>query len=187
MREIHLYDVLRTDRTISGCGLEARLPFGDLNFIQYYMSIAPELRKPRDGVEKYLLRKAFDGLLPDPVLWRPKEAFSDGCSEPTERWYSIIQDFVEREVSDEEFASADFEHCPPRTKEEYYYRMHFERHYPGRATVIPHFWMPRWCGDDVIDPSARVLSDVYWPASVPEATEAERTNCQLTRRRATVS
>ena len=132
-------------------------------------------QKPRDGVEKYLLRKAFDGLLPDPVLWRPKEAFSDGCSDPSESWYSIIQDFVEGEVSDEDFASAAFEHCPPRTKEEYYYRMHFERHYPGRSTVIPKFWMPKWCGDDVIDPSARVLSDVYRSASVSETSEATRT------------
>ncbi|MEE2787500.1 MAG: asparagine synthase-related protein [Myxococcota bacterium] len=174
MREIHLYDVLRTDRTISGCGLEARLPFGDLNFLNYYMAIAPALRKPRNGVEKYLLRKAFDGVIPDAVLWRPKEAFSDGCSAPTESWYAIIQAFVEQEISDAEFAEAHYEHCPPRTKEELYYRKIFETHYPGRATVIPRFWMPRWCGDDVIDPSARVLADVYRPASADESSAARQ-------------
>ena len=136
------------------------------------MAIAPELRKPRKGIEKFLLRKAFDGVIPDEVLWRPKEAFSDGCSEPTESWYSIIQAYVEEEISDDEFAKAEYEHCPPRTKEELYYRKIFEEHYPGRATVIPRFWMPRWCGDDVIDPSARVLADVYRPASADSTTPA---------------
>ena len=165
MREIHLFDVLRTDRTVSGCGLEARLPFGDLDFIQTYMSIPPALRRPREGVEKYLLRKAFDGYLPDAVLWRPKEAFSDGCSQPEESWFSMIQQFVEELVSDEEFEAACFEHGIPLTKEQYYYRSIFERVYPGRAEVIPHYWMPRWVGDDVIDPSARVLTDVYRPSN----------------------
>ena len=166
MKEIHLYDVLRADRTISGCGLEARVPFGDKDFVQFYMSIPPALRQPRDGVEKYLLRKTFDGLIPDAVLWRPKEAFSDGCSEGTESWYSIIQEFVETEISDEAMAEAAFVHCAPRTKEEFYYRSYFESYYPGRAPVIPHFWLPKWCGD-VIDPSARVLTDVYRPSDTP--------------------
>ena len=165
MREIHLFDVLRTDRTVSGCGLEARLPFGDLEFIQTYMSIPPEFRKPREGVEKYLLRKAFDGYLPDAVLWRPKEAFSDGCSQPEESWYSMIQDFVEGLVSDEEFEAASFAHGVPLTKEQYFYRSIFERLYPGRAETIPHYWMPKWVGDDVVDPSARVLTDVYRPST----------------------
>jgi asparagine synthase (glutamine-hydrolysing) len=161
MREIHLFDVLRTDRTISGCGLEARLPFGDLDFVQSYMSIPAEFRRPREGVEKYLLRKAFDGYLPDAVLWRPKEAFSDGCSQPEESWSTIIAEFVESMVRDEDFESADFKHGVPRTKEQYFYRQIFEETYPGRAEVIPHYWMPKWCGDDVVDPSARVLTDVY--------------------------
>ncbi len=171
MREIHLFDVLRADRTISGCGLEARLPFGDLNFLQYYMAIPPVLRRPRDGIEKYLLRKSFEGFLPEAVLWRPKEAFSDGCSEPEESWYSIIQAFVETQVSEEEMAEAEFRypHCTPRTKEQFYYRKIFEQEYPGRASVIPHFWMPKWCGEDVVDPSARVLIDVYRPASADDA------------------
>lgn len=165
MKEIHLFDVLRTDRTVSGCGLEARLPFGDLDFLRMYMSIPARCRQPREGVEKYLLRKAFDGYLPDAVLWRPKEAFSDGCSQPEDSWSTIIESFVEGLVSDEAFESAAFSHGIPKTKEQYYYRSIFERHYPGRATVIPHYWMPRWCGEDVIDPSARVLTDVYRASS----------------------
>ena len=167
MKEIHLFDVLRADRTISGCGLEARLPFGDLAFLKYYMAIPPILRRPRDGVEKYLLRKAFEGFLPEQVLWRPKEAFSDGCSEPEESWFSIIQNFVATQVTDVELAQAAtlYPHCTPQTKEQFYYRKIFEQEYPGRASVIPHFWMPRWCGDDVVDPSARVLTDVYRAAS----------------------
>ena len=168
MRELHLFDVLRTDRTISSAGLEARLPFGDLDFLRFYMAIPPALRRPRDGVEKYLLRKAFDGVLPPEVLWRPKEAFSDGCSNPEESWYSIIQNFAESQVSDAEFAAAQHLHCPPQTKEQLYYRRLFEGFYPERSNVIPHFWMPRWCGEDVIDPSARVLTDVYRPAKASE-------------------
>jgi asparagine synthase (glutamine-hydrolysing) len=125
------------------------------------MSIPAEFRRPREGVEKYLLRKAFDGYLPDAVLWRPKEAFSDGCSQPEESWSTIIAEFVESMVSDEDFESADFKHGVPRTKEQYFYRQIFEETYPGRAEVIPHYWMPKWCGDDVVDPSARVLTDVY--------------------------
>ena len=172
MKEIHLFDVLRADRTISGCGLEARVPFGDLDFIKFYMAIPPALRKPRNGVEKYLLRKSFKGLLPEEVLWRPKEAFSDGCSSPEDSWYSIIQRFVDPLFSDEELtvAQARFSHTPPRTKEQLYYRSLFEKDYGSRSSVIPHFWMPKWCGDDVIDPSARVLTDVYRPS--PIQTEA---------------
>ena len=165
MKEIHLFDVLRTDRTISGSGLEARLPFGDLEFLRMYMSISPQLRQPREGVEKYLLRKAFDGYLPDAVLWRPKEAFSDGCSQPEESWSTIIESFVDGLVSDDTFEQAQYAHGMPKTKEQLYYRSLFERHYPGRATVIPHYWMPRWCGDAVVDPSARVLTDVYRASS----------------------
>jgi asparagine synthase (glutamine-hydrolysing) len=164
MKEIHLFDVLRTDRTVSGCGLEARLPFGDLDFVRMYMSIPARLRQPRNGVEKFLLRKAFDGYLPDAVLWRPKEAFSDGCSQPEESWYTIIQAFVEELVTDEELHAVTTRHGTPLTKEQVYYRRTFDRLYPGREEVIPHFWLPRWCGD-VIDPSARVLQDVYRPSS----------------------
>ena len=177
MRELHLFDVLRTDRTISSAGLEARLPFGDLDFLEFYMAIPPALRRPRDGVEKYLLRKAFDGVLPDEVLWRPKEAFSDGCSNPEESWYSIIQEFAEAQVSDAEFAAAQHAHCAPLTKEQFYYRRLFEGFYPDRANVIPHYWMPRWCGDDVIDPSARVLTDVYRPAKASKP-QTQRTGTE---------
>jgi asparagine synthase (glutamine-hydrolysing) len=172
MREIHLYDVLRADRTISGCGLEARVPFADKEFVRYYMAIPPSLRQPRDGVEKYILRKAFEGVIPDAVLWRPKEAFSDGCSEVTESWSTMIHKFVEAHISDTEMRGAHFDHCDPRTKEEAYYRHCFEAHYPGRSPAIPAFWMPKWCGDDVTDPSARVLTSVYRASEAPsERTE----------------
>ena len=106
MKVIHIFDVLRADRTFSGCGLEARVPFADLDFVKFYMAIPPELRKPRNGVEKYLLRKSFEGLLPAEVLWRPKEAFSDGCSSPEDSWYSIIHRHVDPLFSDEELEVA---------------------------------------------------------------------------------
>jgi asparagine synthase (glutamine-hydrolysing) len=175
MKEIHLFDVLRADRTISGSGLEARVPFADLDFLKFYMAIPPHLRKPREGAEKYLLRKSFEGLLPEEVLWRPKEAFSDGCSSPEDSWYSIIQRHVEPQLSDDNLAEAQatYAHCPPQTKEQLYYRELFQSKYATRASVIPHFWMPKWCGDGIIDPSARVLTDVYRPSSIKAVPETK--------------
>uniref|UniRef100_A0A4W3HMQ5 Asparagine synthetase [glutamine-hydrolyzing] n=1 Tax=Callorhinchus milii TaxID=7868 RepID=A0A4W3HMQ5_CALMI len=78
LRDLYLYDVLRSDRTTAAHGLEIRVPFLDHRFTSYYLSIRPELRVPKKGIEKYLLRKSFDGLnlLPKEILWRPKEAFS---------------------------------------------------------------------------------------------------------------
>ena len=79
LNEIHYFDVLRSDRSISDNGLEARTPL-DTDFVRYYLSINPELRSSNEQIEKYLLRKSFEGLLPKEVLWRRKEAFSDGVS-----------------------------------------------------------------------------------------------------------
>lgn len=92
IKELVYYDVLRCDKAVSGAGLEVRVPFLDKEFISYYMSIEPKLKQPRNGMEKYLLRKAFDGLdlLPKEVLWRTKEAFSDGVSGVKRSWYEII-------------------------------------------------------------------------------------------------
>lgn len=173
MKEIHLFDVLRADRTISGSGLEARVPFADLDFLKFYMAIPPNLRKPREGVEKYLLRKSFEGLLPTEVLWRPKEAFSDGCSTPEDSWYSIIQRHVEPKLTDEalEDAQTMYSHCPPQTKEQLHYRKIFHEDYATRASIIPHFWMPKWCGEGIVDPSARVLTDVYRPSAIKATPE----------------
>ena len=103
LNEIHYFDVLRSDRSISENGLEPRTPFLDTKFVKYYLSIDSKLRSSNEKMEKYLLRKSFEGILPKEVLWRRKEAFSDGVSGKERSWYEIIQDLIEEKISDEEF------------------------------------------------------------------------------------
>ena len=161
IRELHMYDVLRADRCISGNSLEGRVPFGDLAFVQYVMSIDPEIKLNRYGKGKYLLRKAFEGdYLPDEILWREKAAFSDAVG------HSMVDDlkeYAETQYTDEEFAAGclRYDYSRPFTKESLLYREIFEKYYPGQAEMIADFWMPNraWEGCDVDDPSARVLSN----------------------------
>lgn len=161
LEEIHCFDVLRSDRSISDNGLEPRTPFLDKTFVNYYMSIDPSLRTCNNRIEKYILRESFNGtgLLPDEVLWRQKEAFSDGVSGKEKSWYEIIQDMVNEKISDDEFKEFQdsHPHNPPQLKESMYYRQIFEKHYGKHDNIIPHFWLPKWNGN-IIDPSARVLS-----------------------------
>ncbi|MBR0307829.1 MAG: asparagine synthase B [Mogibacterium sp.] len=161
IRELHMYDVLRADRCISGNSLEARVPFGDLDFVSYVMSIDPEIKMNRYGKGKYLLRKAFEGdYLPYEILWREKAAFSDAVG------HSMVDDlkeYAESIYSDEEFETGrqKYSYAQPFTKESLLYRDIFEKYYPGQAEMIVDFWMPNkeWEGCDVNDPSARVLSN----------------------------
>ena len=163
VKELHYFDVLRSDRSISSNGLEPRTPFLDPHFVDFYMSIPPAFKQfSGEKMEKYLLRKAFDGLglLPDEVLWRRKCAFSDGVSTQKKSWHHIIQDFVDTQISDDDFqASKDgYKNCTPQLKESLYYRRIFEQTFASSAhDLIPHFWLPRWT--NVIDPSARELSE----------------------------
>ena len=107
VENIHKFDVLRSDRSISSHGLEPRTPFLDRAFVQMYLSLPTNKRcfnlpENKGQCEKYLIRKAFDhvfdgdkqSVLPHSVLWRRKEAFSDGVSKQTKSWFQIIQDFV---------------------------------------------------------------------------------------------
>jgi asparagine synthase (glutamine-hydrolysing) len=163
MKEIIYYDALRSDRTISGCGLEARTPFADMDFAKFCMSIPPELKMHKDKMEKYLLRKAFagTGMLPDEVLYRRKEAFSDGVT-GERSLYKIIQEYADKNISDDQFEqmAPGYTHCTPKSKEALFYRMFFDKYYPFLDEIIPHFWMPKasWVGAGVVDPSARTLS-----------------------------
>ena len=165
LEDIHKYDVLRADRTISCWGLEPRTPFLDKKFVNYYMSISPYIRMHNDTIEKYLLRKSFDdmNILPSEVLWRRKEAFSDGCSGMNKSWATIVQEHVDKIITDEQFEKSAnmYTHNKPLMKESLYYRILFDKHYEKHANVIPYFWMPKWTKDNVIDPSARILTDVY--------------------------
>ena len=107
-----------------------------------------------------MLRKSFEGtgLLPDEVLWRQKEAFSDGVSGKEKSWYEIIQDMVDSKISDRDFKifQEAHPHNTPKLKESMFYRIIFEKYY-DKDNVIPHFWLPKWCGD-VDNPSARILN-----------------------------
>ena len=161
LNDIHYFDVLRSDRTISSHGLEPRTPFLDRQFVQVAKSISTELRRPIKGkqVEKFILRKAFEssGLLPTEVLWRKKEAFSDGVSSLEKSWYEIIQEKVESVIPDDWLElSKSFVHLPPTTKEMFYYRSIYESKYKNTASIIPYLWMPKW-SPGVTDPSARAL------------------------------
>ena len=162
LQDIHFFDMLRGDRSISSAGLEARVPFSDKEFVSYYMSIPPEHRMfGEDRIEKFPLRKAFDGdgLIPDSVLWRRKNGFSDSVSHVERSWSVILQEYIDTLVSDEEFEHQRhaYTHCPPSTKEAYYYRKKFEEFYGRQDQLTPYFWLPKWCGE-IVDPSARVLA-----------------------------
>ncbi len=105
-------------------------------------------------------------MLPDEVLWRKKEAFSDGVSGTKKSWYSIIQEKCDKKVSDQMLSRTKWSHCPPPTKEAYYYRALFTDSFGMKYdNIIPHYWQPKWSADgeevkQYIDPSARVL-EVY--------------------------
>ena len=160
--ELHMYDVLRADRCISVNSLEARVPFGDLDFVQYVMELAPAKKMNVYNKGKYLLRHAFEGLgyLPDEILWREKAAFSDAVG------HSMVDDlkeFAESRYTDEEYERLreKYTFSKPFTKESLLYREIFESFYPGQAEMVVDFWMPNkeWEGCNVNDPSARVLSN----------------------------
>jgi len=142
LTDIHFFDVLRSDRSISTHGLEARTPFLDKHFVETYLSIPPDIRfHAGNGVcEKYILRKAFDGkkMLPKEVLWRTKEAFSDGVSSSKESWFQTIQ--------------------KTHHNEKKYYKTLFYNYFQGHEGVIPYYWMPRFV--EATDASARTL-DIY--------------------------
>ena len=165
LSEIHVYDVLRSDRCISANGLEPRTPFLDKQFVAVARSIATEWLRPIKGVkaEKWILRRAFDDgvTLPHEVLWRRKEAFSDGVSSQEKSWFQIIQEYADGLMTEgwEEKAKQIYPNLTPVTAEQFFYRFHFEANY-GKASshsILSHFWMPKW-SPGVTDPSATVLS-----------------------------
>ena len=161
IRELHMYDVLRADRCISVNSLEARVPFGDLDFVRYVLAIDPAKKVNIYSKGKYLLRHAFEGdYLPYEILYREKAAFSDAVGHSM---VDHLKAFAEDCYSDEQFQQRRkrFSHAQPFTKESLLYREIFEKYYPGQSEMIVDFWMPNksWKGCDVNDPSARVLSN----------------------------
>ena len=161
VRELHMYDVLRADRCISVNSLEARVPFGDLDFAAYVMALDPAMKMNTYGKGKYLLRHAFEGdYLPQDILMREKAAFSDAVG------HSMVDDL--KEYAESMYTDAAYEEkrkqysfAQPFTKESLLYRELFEKFYPGQAEMVVDFWMPNkeWEGCNVSDPSARVLAN----------------------------
>jgi asparagine synthase (glutamine-hydrolysing) len=154
LSEIYLFDVQRSDRSISSNGLEPRTPFLDKHFVNTYLSIPVEHRR-HQIIEKFMLREAFSGthLLPDEIIWRKKEAFSDGVSNHGRSLFQIIQEYVLvhynmiNENLHEDIKLIDLE--------KKYYLDLFLKYYPNQENILPHYWMPKYSNTN--DPSARTL------------------------------
>lgn len=160
LSDIHFFDVLRSDRCISDNGLEPRTPFLDRDFVKTYLSIPSNIRfDTNQKQEKFLFRKAFEGdYLPNEILWRRKEAFSDGVSSMERSWYTIIEERVAKQTSIEYNLDTIYDHNEPQTLEQLYYRTIFESYYKNLGYTIPYFWMPKYV--NATDSSARTL-DIY--------------------------
>ena len=134
-----MFDCLRANKSMSAWGIEARVPFLDKNFMDVAMRINPDDKMCGNGkMEKGILRSSFEGYLPNEILWRQKEQFSDGVGYS---WIDSLKELVESEVADQQMASAEhrFPHNTPATKEGYYYRCIFEEKFPlpSAAECIP--------------------------------------------------
>lgn len=161
VKRLSTADCLRADKSTMAHGLEARVPFLDKTMLDVSMGMAPEHKRPSraDNIcEKYVLRKAFDTpeqpYLPEEILWRQKEQFSDGVGY---NWIDGLIEHANSQVSDEEFAKREslFPHNTPTTKEAFYYRTIFEKKFPSESAIKTVLkWIPKWQQND--DPSGRV-------------------------------
>ena len=168
LRNIHSFDVLRSDRSIAGNGLAPRTPYLDKEFVHSYLSIPAFVRwKTNQICGKYLIRRGAEpyDYIPSEVLWRRKEAMSDGVSSTEDSWHTILQAHAETIIQgtledQEEYKRS---HYPPRTKEQIWYRRIFESEYGSESAthLIPYAWMPRFM-EGATDASARTLT-LYGP------------------------
>ncbi|GIX35228.1 MAG: asparagine synthase B [Lysobacteraceae bacterium] len=173
--KLHLYDCLRANKAMAAWGVEARVPFLDRNFIDVAMRLDPEVKLSgahRGRIEKQFLRESFAGYLPDAVLWRQKEQFSDGVGYS---WIDALKAFAETQISDAQMQSAGFRfpHNTPQTKEAYLYRELFHRHFPQSwaaecvpggpsvacSTAAALEWDPSLKA--IVDPSGRAVQAVH--------------------------
>ena len=157
---LHVYDVLRADRCTSGNSLELREPFLDKELIDYVCSLSGVYKQPINTYEKYLLRKAFNGYLPECVLWRKKAAFSDAVSGSEKPWYKYIQEYCEELITNDELdvANKANETSVKFTKESYWFYKTFRELFPCYDLKI-QYWLPKW--SNTTDPSATTISNVY--------------------------
>jgi len=134
--KLHLYDCLRANKSLAAWGIEGRVPFLDKEFLDISMSLNPKDKMAgKDKMEKWILRKAFEEYLPDEILWRQKEQFSDGVGYS---WIDTLKKVAEEEVTDEMLANAKFRYPinPPMSKEEYRYRTIFSEHFPSDSAAM---------------------------------------------------
>ena len=156
---IHYFDVLRSDRSISNCSLEARVPFCDKELVNFVMSLHPKHKMFNTEImEKMILRKSFEGYLPYELLYRRKEAFSDGVSSVQRSWHTIIKEYTDLLITDEKYNEEIKKYTinTPYDKESLYYRSIFESFYKNKGNIIPYFWRHPFSQNE--DPSARNLS-----------------------------
>ncbi|SEK55528.1 asparagine synthase B [Rhodococcus maanshanensis] len=170
---LHSYDCLRANKSMMAWGVEARVPFLDLEFLDTAMGMDAAHKMAGGGrIEKAVIREAFDGALPEQILWRQKEQFSDGVGYG---WIDGLKDHAEAVVTDAELASAavEFPHNTPETKEAYLYRRIFAQHFPGEAcaatvpggksiacsTPAALEWDPEFAA--MADPSGRAVQGVH--------------------------
>ncbi len=172
---LHLYDCLRANKAMAAWGVEVRVPFLDKEFMDVAMSLDPAAKMPAGGIEKRILREAFEGYLPKEVAWRQKEQFSDGVGYS---WIDSLKAHAEASVSDRDLQNAHFRfpHNPPASKEGYYYRGIFETHFPlpaaaqcvpgGPSVACSTPEALAWDGElsQTIDPSGRAVSGVHQEA-----------------------
>jgi len=170
---LNKYDCSRANKSMMAWGIETRVPFLHKPFVNYAMSLDPQSKMGGNGrIEKHIIRESFEGLIPDEILWRQKEQFSDGVGYG---WIDGLKDHAEQHVSDEEMerAAIRFPINPPATKEGYYYRSIFEKHYPsaaaansvpgGKSVACSTEKALEWNESlkNVVDPSGRAVTNVH--------------------------
>jgi asparagine synthase (glutamine-hydrolysing) len=165
VKDLEYFDVLRCEKCIAAHGLEGRVPFLDRDFVSLYNGLHPVFKSPkyneRNGrpVEKYMLRHIFDdGLLPEQVLWRVKEAFSNGCSSIENDWHAMVNKHCDGMEFGDDVLKSGREEIHPHSKKGAYFRAIYMKHFENLG-LIPYYWVPKWSGDTK-DSSARTL-DVY--------------------------
>jgi asparagine synthase (glutamine-hydrolysing) len=177
VQKLFTADLLRADKSTMAHGLEARVPFLDKAFLELAIKIQPEEKQPKtyNGIEKYILRKAFDTpekpYLPEEVLWRQKEQFSDGVGY---NWIDTLIEYCTSQVTDTDFETAGklFPYNTPTTKEAFFYRRIFHKFYPQvSAAETVRKWIPKWQENQ--DPSGRANA-AHVKADVLIASETEK-------------
>ena len=173
LSKLYLYDCLRANKSLSAWGVEGRVPFLDKDFLDVAMRLNPTVKMcSGNTIEKRIVREAFSSLLPQSIVWRQKEQFSDGVGYS---WIDTLKNITSSAVTDKEMADAEkrFPINPPQNKEEYYYRSIFEEHFPSQSAArsvpsIPSIacstaealaWNVSF--KNINDPSGRAVSGIH--------------------------